>query len=39
MELIRDVEVLRSGEAWNPRLLELIEGADIFQLHWSEEAA
>ena len=38
MELLRDVEVLRSGERWNPRLLELIEGADVFQLYWSQEA-
>jgi hypothetical protein len=39
MEWLRDVETLRSGERWNPRLLELIEGADLFQLYWSEEAA
>lgn len=39
MEWLRDVEVLRSGEEWNPRLLELIEGADLFQLYWSDEAA
>lgn len=38
MEFLRDVEVLRSGEEWNPRLLELIEGADVFQLYWSENA-
>jgi hypothetical protein len=38
MELLRDVEVLRSGEEWTPRLLELIEEADVFQLYWSQEA-
>jgi hypothetical protein len=26
---------LRSGEEWEPRLLELIDQADIFQLFWS----
>ncbi len=36
---LRDVTTLRSGEAWNPRLLELIEEADIFQLFWSAHAA
>lgn len=39
MEWLRDVQVLRSGEEWNSRLLELVEGADLFQLYWSEEAA
>lgn len=32
---LRDVLALRSGERWEPRLLELIEEADIFQLFWS----
>ncbi len=36
---LRDVTTLRSGEEWNPRLLELIEEADIFQLFWSAHAA
>jgi hypothetical protein len=36
--ILRDVEVLRSGEKWNPRLLQLIEDADIFQLYWSQTA-
>lgn len=39
MEFLRDVEALRSGEQWNPRLLELIEGADVFQLYWSDHAS
>jgi len=38
MTFLRDVEILRSGEEWNPALLELIETADIFQLYWSEAA-
>lgn len=36
---LRDVTTLRSGEAWNARLLELIDSADIFQLFWSKHAA
>jgi len=36
--MLRDVYELRSGEEWNPRLLELIEAADIFQLFWSSNA-
>jgi hypothetical protein len=31
----RDVRTLRSGEQWNPRLLDLIREADVFQLFWS----
>jgi hypothetical protein len=38
MDFLRDQEVLRSGEKWNPRLLDLIERADIFQLYWSSNA-
>ncbi|SPE32405.1 hypothetical protein SBA6_180016 [Candidatus Sulfopaludibacter sp. SbA6] len=38
MQFLRDIEVLRSGEEWNGRLLELIEQADIFQLYWSDAA-
>ena len=38
MKMLRDVEVLRSGEQWNARLLDLIEEADIFQLYWSAAA-
>lgn len=36
MTFFRDVESLRSGEEWNPALLDMIEKADIFQLYWSE---
>ena len=39
LDYLRDVTTLRSGEAWNPRLLELIDQADIFQLFWSNAAA
>lgn len=39
LNYLRDVTVLRSGEAWNARLLQFIEQADIFQLFWSEAAA
>ena len=38
MSFLRDQEVLRSGEKWNARLLDLIERADIFQLYWSSKA-
>ena len=38
MEMLRDVDALRSGEEWNARLLELIDKADIFQLYWSNNA-
>jgi len=36
---LRDVTTLRSGEAWNPRLLAMIDEADIFQLFWSTASA
>jgi hypothetical protein len=36
---LRDVRKLRSGEEWEPRLLELIDQADVFQLFWSRNAA
>ncbi|MGC9317649.1 MAG: TIR domain-containing protein [Armatimonadota bacterium] len=38
-EYLRDVRALRSGEEWSPRLLELIDAADVFQLFWSPNAA
>ncbi len=38
-EYLRDVRALRSGEEWSPRLLELIDEADVFQLFWSPNAA
>jgi TIR domain-containing protein len=34
-QYLQDVLTLRSGEKWRPRLLELIEEADVFQLFWS----
>ena len=33
-----DQRDLRSGETWSPRLLELIDQADVFQLFWSTAA-
>jgi hypothetical protein len=33
-----DVQDLRSGELWEPRIAELIEEADLFQLFWSTNA-
>lgn len=38
MTILQDVEVLRSGENWAERLMELISSADIFQLFWSRSA-
>jgi hypothetical protein len=37
-EYLRDCKHLRAGEAWDDRLLELIEAADVFQLFWSRHA-
>ena len=34
----RDVIALRAGELWQPRLLELIQEADVFQLFWSSNS-
>jgi predicted component of type VI protein secretion system len=39
MDFLRDVDELRSGEAWEPALLAMIERADIFQLYWSDAAS
>lgn len=36
---LRDVHMLRAGEEWAPKLLELIEQANVFQLFWSKNAA
>lgn len=33
-----DAFTLRSGERWEPRLTELIDAADVFQLFWSSNA-
>jgi hypothetical protein len=35
---LRDVRELRSGEEWDPRLMEFIREADIFQLFWSSNS-
>jgi hypothetical protein len=37
-DYLRDVRILRSGEKWNPRLLDFIREADVFQLFWSHNA-
>jgi len=37
-EYLRDVVSVRSGELWNDRIMELIGGADVFQLFWSWNA-
>ncbi|NQT16357.1 MAG: toll/interleukin-1 receptor domain-containing protein, partial [Planctomycetes bacterium] len=34
-QYLRDCRILRPGDKWNPRILELIKEADIFQLFWS----
>jgi hypothetical protein len=34
-----DIDSLRSGDYWGPRLMELIDASDIFQLFWSSHAA
>ena len=38
-QFVRDVRQLRAGKEGNPKLLELIELADVFQLFWSKRAA
>ena len=37
-QYLQDVLALRSGEQWQDRLLEFIEGADVFQLFWSSNS-
>ncbi|MGH3868103.1 MAG: protein kinase domain-containing protein [Pseudonocardiaceae bacterium] len=37
-QYVIDMQSLRSGEVWAPRLAELIEQSDIFQLFWSHNA-
>jgi len=37
-EYLRDIDILRSGEEWNPALLRHIDEAEIFQLLWSQAA-
>jgi hypothetical protein len=38
-DYLRDVVHLRSGQAWDDRLLGMIKDADIFQLFWSSNSA
>jgi hypothetical protein len=38
-DYLRDVVHLRSGQAWDDRLLGMIKEADIFQLFWSSNSA
>jgi hypothetical protein len=37
-QYLQDVLALRAGERWQPRLLELIQEADVFQLFWSSNS-
>ena len=37
-QYLMDCLNLRAGQHWKPRLVELIEQADIFQLFWSRNA-
>jgi len=34
-DVLLDIDDIRSGEKWNPKLLQMIDKADIFQLFWS----
>lgn len=38
IDFLRDTTTLKSGERWSPRLLKLIDEADVFQLFWSNDA-
>jgi hypothetical protein len=35
IEYLRDATNLRAGEEWSPKLMEMIKGAQAFQLFWS----
>jgi hypothetical protein len=37
-QYLLDVLALRAGERWQPRILELIREADVFQLFWSSNS-
>ena len=39
MDYRRDKTTLKSGMEWGPELARLIDGADVFQLFWSADAA
>lgn len=36
---LRDVNLLQAGVEWDPRLIQAINEADVFQLFWSKRAA
>ena len=38
IDYLRDVRMLRSGETWQPALLQRIDESEIFQLLWSRAA-
>ena len=38
-QYLRDVTLLQAGQQWDPRLIQAINDADIFQLFWSRRAA
>lgn len=37
-DYLRDWKNLRPGDRWNDKLLQLIDGADVFQLFWSRNS-
>ncbi|MEJ2888033.1 Hsp70 family protein [Actinomycetospora aeridis] len=37
-DFLIDAHALRSGERWQPRLLEMIDTSDVFQLFWSHRS-
>lgn|GEM_PF-424001 len=38
-DVLRDIDDLRAGQDWNPRLMQMIDRADIFQLFWSKNSS
>lgn len=38
-QFLRDVALLQAGVEWDPRLIQAINDADVFQLFWSKRAA
>ncbi|HEY7124612.1 MAG TPA: toll/interleukin-1 receptor domain-containing protein [Ktedonobacterales bacterium] len=39
LEVLIDLDTLRSGQVWNDELLRMIDRSDVFQLFWSPRAA
>jgi tetratricopeptide (TPR) repeat protein len=39
LEVLIDLDTLRSGQVWNEELMRMIDRADVFQLFWSPRAA